>query len=265
MAHSSLRGKIDAPVYADGIWHRITQPVTDLLARPGGPRDRQALYGERALILDRRDGMAFGQLDRDGYCGWIAETALGADVAATHWVAAPATHAYPGPDIKLIERLPLSFGSRVRVAAEHPTFLETEDGLFIPRRHLREVGEILSDPVAVAEMFLGTPYLWGGNSRSGIDCSGLVQAAHLACGIPCPGDSDLQESALGRKLDLATPPRRGDILFWKGHVALVADEARIIHANGHAMATCHEGLAEALARITAAEGTVLRTIRRLAD
>ncbi len=263
IAHTSLRGQAEAEGFTDGEWQRITVPVADLLARPAGLRDRQVLYGERMLVIDRRDGMAFGQLERDGYCGWVLETVLSGGAEATHWVAAPATHGYPAPDIKQIERCALSFGSRVTVVAEHDRFMEADEGLFIPRQHLRAMGDHLQDPVAVAELFLGTPYLWGGNSRWGIDCSGLVQAAHLACGLPCAGDSDLQEATLGQLPPTDAPLQRGDLLFWKGHVALVADAGRIIHANGHAMATCYEDLTAALARIEAAEGTPLRTRRRL--
>jgi cell wall-associated NlpC family hydrolase len=148
----------------------------------------------------------------------------------------------------------------VKVIGMSGAFAEVEGG-FVPAAHLRAMGDWLADPVAVAEMFVGTPYLWGGNSRAGIDCSGLVQAAWLACGRDCPADSDLQQG-MGEALPEDAALRRGDLIFWKGHVALVVDETRLIHANGHSMDVRHEGIAEAVARITAQGGGPVVARRR---
>jgi cell wall-associated NlpC family hydrolase len=189
--------------------------------------------------------------------------ALRDDRKATHWVAAPATHLYSGPDIKEREHAALSQGARLTIAKEHSRFFETDDGLFVPRRHLRTIGDWLDDPAAVAEGYLGTPYLWGGNSRTGIDCSGLVQASLLACGIPCPGDSDLQLAALSRELPPGSACQRSDLLFWPGHVAMAVDGQRMIHANAFNMAVTYEDIAAATARIAAqGEGSVL-AVKRL--
>jgi cell wall-associated NlpC family hydrolase len=136
-------------------------------------------------------------------------------------------------------------GGRVRVAGAEGAFAATPRG-FVPRAHLRSGGDRPGDPAAVALRFLGVPYLWGGNSRDGLDCSGLVQAAMLACGRPCPGDSDLQRAAFAAATGA---PRRGDLLFWAGHVAMALDAATIIHANAHHMAVADEPLATAVARI----------------
>ncbi len=254
VAHVSLRGRVAAAAYVEGTWASVAVPLANLLARPDGPRDRQVLMGDRVLVFERGDRHAFVQAEKDGFCGYLATEVLGADMTATHWVAVPATHLYATPSIKLHEIATLSFGARLIICAEHARFFETSNGLFVPRQHLRPVGRHLNDTVHVAEMFLGTPYLWGGNSRAGIDCSGLVQAALLACGIPCPGDSDLQFAALGHALSQQEKLRRGDLLFWKGHVAMVVDDARIIHANGFRMAVTYEGISDALARIAGDEG-----------
>ena len=147
-------------------------------------------------------------------------------------------------------------GARVEVLGQIDKWAETPVG-YVPRSHLRALGDWLADPVSVAEKFLGTPYLWGGNSRAGIDCSGLVQAAFAACGIAVPGDSDLQQ-AVGAEVQ--GPLQRGDLVFWKGHVALVVDGDRLIHANGFTMSVAYEGTAACIARIAAAEGPV--TARR---
>lgn len=229
---------------------RINRPVVDLLRAPGGPRDRQLLYGEAVEILSRKEGWAEVRADKDGYTGHIGASALDAPLEATHWVSAPATHAYTDADFKSRDLCTLSFGSRVEVNAETERFAKTELG-HVPKAHLVSIGTLLSDPVEVAEGFLGTPYLWGGNSRFGIDCSGLVQAVLLACGIPCPGDSGPQERALGTALPAGSAYQRGDLLFWKGHVALVRDPGSILHANAHHMAVAIEPLDAAIARIAA--------------
>lgn len=250
VAHVSLRGQVEAERFVEGEAAAIAVPVSDLLKEPGGARDRQLLMGEAVTVLERRGGHAFLQAAKDGYCGYVAEASLGPAIAPTHWVAAPASHLYPVADMKRHETAALSFGARLRVVAETPRFFQTSDGLFVPRPHLRSLGETFDDPAAVAEMFLGTPYLWGGNSRQGIDCSGLVQAALLACGIACPGDSDMQQ-VIGHPVGGLAEVRRGDLLFWKGHVAMALDEARMIHANAFRMAVTIEGITEAIARIEA--------------
>lgn len=254
VAHLSLRDHVQAERFVAGEPARIAVPLADLLARPDGPRDRQLLHGEALLLLDRTARYAFVQSGRDGYCGWLDLAAIGPDHAVTHRVIAPATLFYASPNIKRRELATLSFGSLLAIRTEAALFAETTDGLFVPRVHLAPLASHLSDPASVAEMYLGTPYLWGGNSRAGIDCSGLVQAALIACGIPCPGDSDQQFRALGRPLAAAEQPRRNDLYFWKGHVALALDEKRIIHANAHAMAVTIEAADAALTRTAKAEG-----------
>lgn len=264
VAQLSLKGQVTADAYVAGEWARVIVPLANLLRRPDGPRDRQLLLGDRVLVLETRDRHAFVQAEKDGYCGYLTLEAVGADVTPTHWVAAPATHLYATASIKRREIATLSLGARLAIIAEAAQFFETSDGLFVPRQHLLPVTETLDDPAHVAEMFFGTPYLWGGNSRAGIDCSGLVQAALLACGIACPGDSDLQFGALGRVLSQGESTRRGDLFFWKGHVAVAVDESRIIHANGFHMAVSYEGIADAMARIADQDGAAaFLGVRRL--
>lgn len=240
---------------------QIIVPVANLLRRPDGPRDRQMLMGETATVLNTSGGHSYVQADKDGYCGFLEANALGAPSAATHRVNAPATHCYEDADMKSADIMALSHGSRLTALRHVPGFIETGFG-FIPLQHVVPVHSHDADPVQVAELFLGTPYLWGGNSRQGIDCSGLVQAALTACGRDCPGDSDLQELHLGRKLPAETEPQRGDLLFWKGHVALVADDTTLIHANAHHMAVAFENIAAAIARIAQqGDGQVTAHIR----
>ncbi len=246
VAHVSLRGQTDAPL-TEGEAASVIAAVADLLVRPNGPRDRQVIFGDAVTVIDRDQGFAFLQAAKDGFCGWVAESALGPPTQPTHRIATPATHLYTGPKAQAKERHPLYLGSRVSVIGTTGKWAETPDG-FVPLSHLAPVGTPAADPVAVAEMFLHAPYLWGGNTVAGIDCSGLAQAAMLAAGHACPGDSD-QQQILGSDVPEGAPLRRGDLIFWKGHVALLTAPDRIIHANGATMSVAYEGLDAAIARI----------------
>lgn len=241
---------------------RICVPVSDLLAAPGGSRDRQLLYGDDVTVLGVEDAHAYLCATKDGYHGFVARSHLGPVLTATHRVRAPATHVYADANLKSPDLMSLSFGSRIHATAETGTFVETPDG-YIPVQHLAPADEPERDPLDVARRFLGTPYLWGGNSRAGIDCSGLVQAALLATGHACPGDSDQQRMALGAALPDGAPRRAGDLLFWRGHVAFVHDERRLLHANAFHMATAFEEIESALRRIDAHGDGPLLAHRRI--
>jgi cell wall-associated NlpC family hydrolase len=260
VAALSLAGQVSAERYVAGTPRTVTAPLADLLATPQGPRDRQLLKGTAVTLFEERGGFAFLQSGRDGYCGWVAAAALGPPVTTTHRVAARATHLYAAADIKSPDLAHLSFGAELAVTAEGRHFWETVEG-FVPKVHLRPLDQPFRDPVTVAQLHFGTPYLWGGNSVLGIDCSGLVQAALLASAIPCPGDSDLQRR-LGT--EATDPPQRGDLWFWPGHVALLVDDRTLIHANAHHMATAYEPLSAATLRIEAqGNGTVIARRRVL--
>ncbi|MHA6324598.1 C40 family peptidase [Roseivivax sp. CAU 1753] len=252
VAATSLKGHVTALAYVSGQACRIALPVVDLLTEPGGPRDRQLLFGAEVNVFEDRDGWAFLRAEADGYVGYVASAALAPPVAATHRVRTRATHLYSRADLKSTERQSLSLGALVAVTGTNGAFAETEEG-FVPAGHLAPISDRVPDPVAVAERLVGTPYLWGGNSASGIDCSGLVQIGCRFAGIACPGDSDLQEQAFAH-WRVSGAPRRGDLLFWKGHVAWVCDPATILHANAHDMAVSYESLDAAIARIAAQGG-----------
>lgn len=262
VAAAHLRGRVAAARYSQGAPHRIAPPVADLLRTPGGPRDRQLLMGEAVTCFDVHDGWAFVQAARDGYVGYVPVASLTEGPAPTHRVTVRATHLYPAADFKARETAGLSHGSLLHVTGRNGAFAETAQG-HVPATHLTAAETCAVDPVAVAALFLGTPYLWGGNSAFGIDCSGLVQAGCLACGIPCPGDSDLQEAALGTPLPADAPPARGDLIFWRGHVAWVADAQTLLHANVFHMAVVTEPLQDAVKRIERQGGGPVTARKRL--
>ena len=267
VAAAHLRGLVEAEHFSEGRRATIRPSVANLLESPGGRRERQLLHGAEVVEYEDVDGWSFVQSLADGYVGYLRSDMVNDDLAdepamaATHRVVTRATHAYRQPDIKSREALWLSLGARVEVTGRDETFLHTTSG-YVPARHLAPLEETATDPVAVAERLLGTPYLWGGNSSQGIDCSGLVQGALLLCGCDCPADSDLQQAALGDTLPPDTEPRRGDLLFWKGHVAWVAGPDLLLHANAHHMAVAFEPLVAAVARIEAnGDGPVTRHAR----
>ena len=261
-----------APVRArpgDGRLYEVGDPAAPLrhAPSPNATLDTEALMGERVMVYETtEDGWAWGQLEADGYVGFLPTGALrDPGSGPTHKVAALRTLVFPGPSIKLPPVASLALGCRLAVARSEPPFAVTASGGYVPALHLVPLDSNETDFVAVAERFLGAPYLWGGKTNLGLDCSGLVQIALAACGAPCPRDSDMQEHALGTLI--APSPdmsmlRRGDLLFWKGHVAIVRGQGTLIHANAHHMAVVSEPIAEAIARIRAA-GSEPTSMRRL--
>jgi|SRR5579862_273806 len=270
LAAKFLEGKVTAARYVEGYAAEIVEPQAPLWSepRPDAPLLTEALKGERVTVYERNaEGFAWGQLAADGYVGWLPEHALAAPGApATHKVIALRTLAFPGPSIKLppVEALP--FGARIAVARIEDRMAVLPSGWYVPLAHLKPLGEHETDFVAVAERFLGAPYLWGGKTVLGLDCSGLVQVALTACGIACPRDSDMQEQALGKAVaaDAYSDLRRGDLMFWKGHVAIIRDRSSLIHANAFHMAVAIEPIADAIKRIAAA-GSDVTSVRRIAS
>ncbi len=264
VAAAALRGAVQADRFVDGTPHRVGVPVADLLRRPSGSRDLQLQLGQPVTVFEERDGWVFVQSDVQDYVGYLPASALtAADPAPDHMVTGRMTHAYSQPDFKSAETAALSFGALVNVTGTAGLFAQTPWG-HVPLQHLTPWKSLpLADhPVDVAERFVDTPYLWGANTAFGIDCSGLVLLACRACRMPCPRDSDQQEAVLGETLPAATLPQRGDLLFWKGHVAWVSDSDTILHANAYHMAVAYEPLHEAVARIAAqGDGPVTRHAR----
>ena len=265
LAAAHLEGQVEAERFVEGAVFEVVEPFADLrhAPTPDAALDTQALCGERVTVYEVSDeGWAWGQLENDGYVGWLPANALVTSGAPpTHRVIVPRTLCFPAPDIKRPPLAALSLGASVAIARQDERFAITENGWHLPAGHVAPLSTTYRDFVAVAEMLLGAPYLWGGKSSLGIDCSGLVQVALTAAGIACPRDSDMQEATLGRAIavdELA----RGDLVFWKGHVAIARDERTLLHANAFHMMVALEPLAWAAQRIKAAGGEIT-AVRRI--
>ena len=264
LAAEYLRGQVEAPRFATGEAREVIDAQAPMRRAPAPDAEQvtEALMGERVTIYEFNDeGWAWGQLDADGYVGWLPANALIAPrEEPTHVVTALRTFAFPATSIKLPPVAAPPLGSRLAVLRTERPLSPTSIG-YIPARHIARIGWLESDFVEVAERFVGTPYLWGGKTNYGIDCSGLVQVALNACGIACPRDSDMQEAALGARIE-NDALRRGDLLFWKGHVAIARDDATLVHANAHHMAVTIEPTDDVLARAME-NGSEVTSVRRL--
>lgn len=259
LADLRLKGEVAADRFVAGRPARVSVAVADVRKgpRPDSGLNTQLLFGDDVLVFEDVEGFAWLQSERDGYVGYVAAGDLSQRGAEpTHVVVATRTFIYPGPDMKLPRTGALSIGSWVSVTGQAETrgthYALLPSGEAVVGQHLAPFGTKAEDFVSVAERLIDTPYLWGGSSAFGIDCSGLVQLSMLMTGRDVLRDSDMQAEVLGAPLDPGndySALRRGDLVFWKGHVAIMTDANSMIHANGHTMTVAREGLREAIARI----------------
>lgn len=270
LADIRLEGRVEAARFVEGVPERVTTSVEPLRRepRPDAAQETEALHGEEVEVFETTvEGWSWVQLAADGYVGWMATASLGPRTfVPTHRVTAPRTLLFPGPDIKMPPLMGLPMGTVVSARGEgedrNARYVLTAPSGAVVAQHLGGLGETVGDFVAVAERFVGSPYLWGGKTTLGIDCSGLVQIALDMAGIAAPRDTDLQERALGTSLASDELLKRGDLVFWKGHVGIMLDGHSLLHANAHHMMTAIEPLAAAVGR-SEAKGSAVTSIRRL--
>ncbi|MEP3046683.1 MAG: NlpC/P60 family protein [Roseibium sp.] len=272
LAARAYEGRVDAERFVVGEKLRVKADKIAIRPEPRSDRsiDTEALYGEPLTVYEQTlEGWAWGQLETDGYVGWFSSADIGPVTSPTYRIRALRTFRYPGPDLKFPPLGLLSIGSLVTAKGESETrglkYTSLEDGSFIVAKHLVPIEHQERDWVSVAEEFLGTPYLWGGRSSLGIDCSALVQLAAQTAGIDLLRDSDMQEAEAGTEIpfDDLTALQRGDLLFWKGHVGIIAGPNKLLHANGHTMTVAYEALDTAVERIAATEWGAITKARRL--
>ncbi|MCU4181471.1 C40 family peptidase [Bosea sp. BH3] len=269
LAARHLAGLVEAARFTDPQPMRVVAPSAPLRRepRPDAPLDTEALAGELVQVYESEEGWAWVQLAGDGYVGYLPDDALRPGVPApTHRVAALRTFVYPGASIKLPPLAALSLGAAVAVVEMKGDFAVLGDGGHVFAAHLAPVDSHEADFVAVAERFLGVPYLWGGKTSLGLDCSGLTQLALSAAGIAAPRDSDMLEAGLGMPVpfdESLSGLKRGDLVFWKGHVGILTDPDTLLHASGHSMSVHREPLREARDRIRDKSFGAITSIKRL--
>ena len=256
LADQRLKGQVEASRFIDGYRAQVCVAVLDIRNAPGAEAglDTQLLLGDTVTVFDDKDGFAWVQSEADHYVGYVPSSGLGAPgKAATHTIAVSRSFLYSQADMKRPARAALSLGSRLVITGETETrgsaYSLLENGEAVMSQHLRSIDETVTDYVAIAEMLERTPYLWGGKSAFGIDCSGLVQLSLRMAGHSAPRDTDMQAAALGQPLHNDETLQRGDLVLWKGHVAIMLDANEVIHASGHAMMVVRESLQDAIARI----------------
>ncbi len=269
LAAMHLKGDVEADRFVEAVPARVSVPVADLLPRPdaGTVRDTQLLSGEEVDVYERADGWAWVQACDDGYVGYLSDSAICDSVegSPTHRVATLGTNLYHEPALKTPTTGALPFAARVAVLERRDGYCRIDDVNWVPDRHLARLDTPAKDWVAVAEMFHGVPYLWGGRSNLGLDCSALIQLARQAAGHRCPRDSYKQVEGEGVTLPDDAELRRGDLVFWRGHVGVMTDAETLLHSNGHHMATVREPLAIAIRRILDTENSPVTRRARYGD
>ncbi len=255
LAADFLEGQVDAARFVPGTRIQVCEPVADIRRAPvpDAALDSQALLGEYFKAYEiSGEGWAWGQLETEGYVGYVPTSALTNNIKEpTHKICARTSFTYPIPGIKSQPVQHIPFGAAVVVEQSEGEFSRLTDGRFIWNRHICDIGTYDTDFVAVCEAMTGTPYLWGGTSAWGFDCSGLIYTGLKAAGIKAPRDSDMLEAGFGEDLGAFGNQtfQRGDLIFWKGHIGVMTDEETLLHANGYHMSVVSEPLSEAVTRI----------------
>jgi hypothetical protein len=233
---------------------------------PKAEQVNQLLFGERFKVIERSRDFVWGQALRDGYVGYVSASDLTRDwLIPTHFISTLRTFVFSEPNLKSSIVCSLSQNALISVSEHEGRFAKIEDLGWVFINHISDFTEFSQDYVSIAHTYLNAPYQWGGRESDGLDCSGLVQQAFYACGHACPRDSDMQ-SELGYPLDIGSDLKgldRGDLVIWRGHIAIMCDQDHIIHANGYHMKTVIEPLREAVVRIEAAGSGLPTGFRRL--
>lgn len=269
LAADSLRAQFPGRRYAQGETHQVIGDGVSLRFTPStsAATESQLVYGETFTVYEDRNGWAWGRNERDGYVGYVPSNCLRDEVSETdHQVVTRSTYLYPAPDIKMPPSAKISMSAQVKAVDVEGNFLQIDSGEWIFARHLVQTAYIMPDLISTAFKFMGTPYLWGGRSCHGLDCSSLVQFALRMAGIDVPRDSDLQAAAIGVEVPMKNPNdlsgiEDGDLIFFPGHVGFYVEHWRFLHANAYDMQVSVHNLSDVLDRANA-EDAGITCIRR---
>jgi NlpC/P60 family/Bacterial dipeptidyl-peptidase Sh3 domain len=258
LAAAHLKGEVEAARFVEGALCSVVSGRASLRAAPSdaAAQDSELVRGESVTVYERKDGWAWVQVQADSYVGYVREAALGPDAAVDARVILPLTPLLAAADVKSVLRDMLPLNATLRRGQADGKFIETNGG-FVYAPALAPLDQTESDFVAVAEQFMGAPYVWGGKTFQGLDCSGLIQTCIQASGGFAPRDTDMMEQALGQTV-LGAKLRRGDLVFWKGHVGVMRDGETLLHANAFHMQVASEPLSTAIERIAKPVTTIKR-------
>ncbi len=265
LAAAHLQGRVEADRFVEAETLQVTAGVAALRIKPADDAEMasQLLHGEVFDVYEEVDGWAWGQARLDDYVGYVDLAALSAPPLAPDMrVTALRSYVFSEPDLKSAPRFLISLNAKIVGEERAHGFIRAARGGWVYGEHLAPMDRVAPDWVAVAEMFAGTPYLWGGKESLGLDCSGLIQTALEAAGMAAPRDTDMQEAAIGAPIGPDASPQRGDLVFWRGHVGVMLDPTRLLHANAHHMAVAIEPVSDAVERIARTAGPVT-SVRRL--
>lgn len=257
-----LKGKVKSKSFSRGVIKECSLGIADLLNSPQGNRVSQLFLGDRVRVFEVVKGFAYVQVEKDNYCGYVKDNLLRSLSNISHWVSVSGSTLYFEDNLKKREISELYLGGMVEVKNDDGVWAELISGGFIPSCHLKKLNNKLSDHVGVSRFFLNTPYLWGGCSRKGVDCSGLVQTALHSCGISCPRDTDMQEFLVGKRINVQDA-QQGDLVFWKGHVGILSKKNTLLHASAFHMSVVEEDFRSAKNRIEESKGGKITTVRRI--
>lgn len=269
LADARLSDQVSAPRYVEGQPAGIAKGVVDLRRAPDARSglDSQLLFGEAVTVFDERDGWAWVQNQTDGYVGYVESSVLGeSPPAPSHRVTALRSYLFPEPDLKAPPLDCLSIASPLAVVGQDGDYAALAGGGFVYRKHMAAIRETEVDYVATALRFIGTPYYWGGRSSIGLDCSTLVQLSLACAGVAVRRDTYQQEPTLGEALNGLPGEvalQRGDLLYSPGHVAILLDAEKVVHANAFTMSVAIEALEALAGRVRAETGGGFTSVRRL--
>lgn len=269
LADAALKGQVDAARFVDGRPAQVIAGTAPLrgASEPGTQLSSELVFGETVTVFEDTGGVAWVRNQTDGYVGYTDSVALSDTVhAPTHQVTAIRTCVYGDPHVRSPAFLTLPICAPVSVTDTKGRYAELATGGWVPAQHLAELGDTESDFVAVAERFMGTPYVWGGRSERGLDCSALVQLALMRCGVDAPRDSDMQEAGLGSPVSYDGNEdvlQRGDLVFWKGHVGIWGTADRFLHANAMDMCVSAAPFQDIVRYIQENENQPVSSVRRV--
>ena len=269
LADTALKARVRAERYAPIKSKVVSTGIVDVKKTPNNsaPLLTQAFFGEEVSMLDEANGWAFCQLNSDGYVGFLKSEHLSTHgLQPSHSVAVPLSHVYPKPDVRAPIGMAIPFGAQVTISegVEEKRFSEVRGLGWIYKRHLKPLGSLNADYLQTAAMFLHAPYVWGGKTALGLDCSALVQLALNYAGKDCPRDTDQQLEMLGRSVGAnISACEKGDLVFFPGHVGFMLDKMRLLHANATYMRVTLDKLESVVSRLSMVHDNPVVDIRRL--